>query len=50
MKLPNFRRPLYGVGGQNTKMSFFFSVNLDAVLSDSTPENFANICKLNEIE
>ena len=24
MKLPNFKRPLYGVGEHNTKISFFF--------------------------
>ena len=24
MKLPNFTRPLYGVGTQNTKIFFFF--------------------------
>ena len=46
MKLPNFRSPLHGVGEQSTKVSFFFSVNLDAVLSDSTPENFANIWQI----
>ena len=46
MKLPNFTRPLYGVGEQNTKTFFFFSVNLDVVLSDSIPENFANFWKI----
>ena len=46
VKLPNFTRPLFGVGEQNTKAFFFFSVNLDAVLSDSTPENFANFWQI----
>ena len=42
IKLPNFTRPLYGVDEQNIKFSFSFS-KLGQVLSDSTPETFANI-------
>ena len=42
MNLPNFMCPLNGVGEQKTKMFFSF-LNIDTVLSDSTPENFANI-------
>ena len=34
MKLPNFMRPLYGVGEHST--NFFLFVNLDTVLSFST--------------
>ena len=43
MKLPNFTRPLQGVGEQNTKIFLFLFLNFDTVLSDSTPENFADI-------
>ena len=39
----NFTRPLYGVDEHNTKLSFSLVLNLDMILSDSTPENFANI-------
>ena len=45
MKLPNFTRPLHGVGENNTKIIFLF-LNLDTVLSDSSPQNFANICQI----
>ena len=44
IKLPKFTRPLYGVGEHNTKIFFFFFLNLNTVLSDSTAENFANSC------
>ena len=39
MKLPNFTRSLHGVGEQN----LILFLNLDTFLSDSTPENLANI-------
>ena len=42
MKLPNFTQSLYGASEHKTEIVFFF-LNLDMVLSDSTPENFANI-------
>ena len=45
MKLPNFTRPLYGVGEHNTKIIFLF-LNLGTVLSDSNPQNFAYICQI----
>ena len=35
MKLPNFTRPLYGVGERNTKSFFFLFLNSDTVLSNS---------------
>ena len=44
MELPNITRPLYGVGEHNTKIFFF--LNSDTVLSDSTPENLANIYQI----
>ena len=34
MKLPNFTRPLYGVGEHNAKEFPFFFLNLDTALSD----------------
>ena len=40
MKLPNFTFLLYAVGKPNEKILLFF---LHTVLSDSTPEDFANI-------
>ena len=40
MKLPNFTRLFYGVDKPNTKI-------LNTFLSDSTPENFANIWQIN---
>ena len=42
IKLPNFTRPLYGVGEQNITFSFSFS-KFGQALSDSTPETFVNI-------
>ena len=42
MKLPDFTRLLHGVCEHNTKILFFF-LNLDAVLSVSTPESFGNM-------
>ena len=44
LKLPNFTRPLHGVGEHKIKIFVVFFLNLDTVLSDSTPENFANFC------
>ena len=44
IKLPKFTRPLYGVGEHNTKIFFFFVLNLNTVLSDSIAENFAYSC------
>ena len=49
---PNFTRPLYGVGEHNTKIFFFFFVNLDTVLWYSTQkfrQHLANQMKLNDI-
>ena len=46
MKLPHFTRKLYGVGEQTTKIFFFFSVNLDAVLSGSTQKISPTFVKL----
>ena len=43
VKLPNFTRLRYGVGKHNTKIFFFLFLNFNTVLSDSAPENFANI-------
>ena len=43
MKLSSFTPPLYKVGEHNTKIFF---LNLDTVLSNSTPENFANVWQL----
>ena len=43
MKLPNFALPLYGIGEHNT---IFLILNLDTVLSESTPQNFANIWQI----
>ena len=48
MKLPNFTRLLYGVGEHNT--IFFLFLNLDTVLSDSTPKMSSTFDKLNEIK
>ena len=50
MKLPNFTRPLYGVREHNTKNLLFPFQNLEMVISDSTPENFAKFDELNEID
>ena len=44
LKLPNFTRPLHRVGEHDAKIFVVFFLNLDTVLSDSTPENFANFC------
>ena len=41
MKLPNLRRPLYGVGEHST--IFFF---LNQILLDSTPDNFTKILQI----
>ena len=49
MKLPNFTRLLHGVCEHNTKILFFF-LNLDAVLSVSTPESFGNMWHIYEFE
>ena len=46
MTLPNFTHLLYGVGKPNTKIFFFLFLNYNTVLSDSTPENFANIWQI----
>ena len=47
MKLANFRRSLYGVGEPAQHKSCLFPLlNLDTVLSDSTRENFGNICQI----
>ena len=45
MELPNFTLLLYRVGEPNTNSLFLFlhNVNKEAFLSDSTPENLANI-------
>ena len=46
MKLPNFTRPLYGERAwahQKNGLFLFLLLNLNTVLSDSTPENSANI-------
>ena len=46
MKLPiKFHAPLYKAGEHNT--IFFSFLNLNTVLSDSTPENLANIWQIN---
>ena len=49
-----FHAPIYGAGENNRKISFSSAVNFDMVLSDSTPENFANIwqnwMKLNKLD
>ena len=37
MKITNFTRLLYGVGEHNAKIFLFLFLNLDKVLSDSTP-------------
>ena len=50
MKLPNFTRPLYGVGEHNTKILFSFFVNLDTVLWKFNPEISPTFDKLKEIE
>ena len=45
MKLPNLQACLMEYVNDNTKFSFSFSKHtcmVDTVLSDSTPENFAN--------
>lgn len=42
MEIPNFMHLLYGFSEHSTKISFFFP-HSGAVLSDSAPENFANI-------
>ena len=47
MKLPDFTPSLHGVGEHNTKVVFFYFLNLDPVLSDSTRENFASSCQIN---
>ena len=49
MKLPNFTRLLHGVCEHNTKILFFF-LNLDAVLSVSTPESFGKMWHIYEFE
>ena len=46
MKLPNFMCPLYGEGWTKHNIFPFFFLNFDMVLSDSTPENFANIWQI----
>ena len=46
MKLSYFMGPLYGLGENNLKIFFFFLLNLDMVLSDSSPENFTNILQI----
>ena len=46
MKRPNFTRPLYGVGELKQKFFFFFFLNLATVVSDTAPQNFANICQI----
>ena len=43
MKLPNFTRLLYGVSKPTQKCLF---LNLNTVLSDSTPEKFPNIWQM----
>ena len=45
MKLPNFKRPLYGVGEHNTKILI-----LDKVLSDLTQKMSPTFDKLNKIK
>ena len=42
MKRPNYTRLLCGVGDPTQNFLFLF-LNLDTVLSDSTPENLASI-------
>ena len=44
VKPPNY--PLYEVGEHISKIFFFFFLNLDTVLSDLTPESFANIWQI----
>ena len=49
MKLPNLQACLMEYVNDNTKFSFSFSKHtsmVDTVLSDSTPENFANFWQI----
>ena len=46
MKLPNLRRPLYGVGEYNRKIFLFVFLNVVAVFLVSTPENIAKIWQI----
>ena len=41
--LPNFTRPLYELVNTAQKFSFSVSLNSDTVLSDSTPDECANM-------
>ena len=49
-KVPNFLRPLHGVGELNTKIFVFFFLNSDTVLPDSPQKILPTFGKLNEIE